>query len=184
MTEQWEPLLAELSGPRRGKLIARARMLVPDTAAAEDLVQDALVATFAKRRGFTNAAQAEHYVRKAIVTHFIDATRRRGRETELWTRAAHEAPTAQANPEDTVPGSLHADALLHSLAPRVRACIALRYLDDLTIRETAAALKLTEGAVKRYVSDGLAVLNTALGTQETAEDDDRVHVSTYEGGQP
>jgi DNA-directed RNA polymerase specialized sigma24 family protein len=40
----------------------------------------------------------------------------------------------------------------------------LRYLDHLSTHEAARALGLSEGAVKRYVSDAVAKLNGLLGT--------------------
>ena len=61
-----------------------------------------------------------------------------------------------------LPGELK--RALSVLSPRQRACVMLRHLDDLSVRETAAVLGLSEGAVKRYVSDGVATLNSLLGT--------------------
>ena len=66
---------------------------------------------------------------------------------------------------------------LASLAPRVRACVLLRYVEDLSIRETAHILGLSEGTVKRYVADGLAALNARLGTT-TPDDSDLAPVTT------
>ena len=46
----------------------------------------------------------------------------------------------------------------------------LRHLDGLSVAETAHALGIAEGSVKRYVADGIGKLNALLGTQEAAED--------------
>jgi RNA polymerase sigma-70 factor (ECF subfamily) len=48
------------------------------------------------------------------------------------------------------------------LSPRERACVALRYFDDLTVADIAARLGIGEGAVKRYLSDGTRKLRDAL----------------------
>ncbi|WP_318241431.1 sigma factor-like helix-turn-helix DNA-binding protein [Cellulomonas avistercoris] len=40
----------------------------------------------------------------------------------------------------------------------------LRHLDDVSVRDTARLLGISEGAVKRYVADGIATLNALLGT--------------------
>jgi RNA polymerase sigma-70 factor (ECF subfamily) len=40
----------------------------------------------------------------------------------------------------------------------------LRFYDDLTVPEIANRLGLSDGAVKRYLSDGIHHLNTVLGT--------------------
>ena len=62
---------------------------------------------------------------------------------------------------------MHADvaAALAHLSERQRACVVLRHLDDLSVRDTARTLGLSEGAVKRYVSDAVAVLDGLLGTR-------------------
>src|SRR5690606_10203343 len=92
------------------------------------------------------------------------------------TRAAHD-------PITELHGTMHAMTMLHHLPPRVRACIALRFLEDRSITETAALLSLSEGAVKRYVSDGLAVLNQVLGTSESAEHD-LISIASPDGARP
>ena len=58
--------------------------------------------------------------------------------------------------------------------------MVLRHLDDLSVRETASLLGLSEGAVKRYVSDGVAALNAALGTTSPDDRDPVVLVQTEE----
>lgn len=181
MTHQWESQLEELCRERAGGLVARARMLVASDAEAQDLVQEALIATFSKRRGFTNTAQAEQYVRKAIVSRFIDTHRKKSRESELWLRVVPSSSGADHSAK--VVSAVDIDSLLQDLPPRVRACIVLRYLEDLSISQTAARLELSEGAVKRYVSDGLAALNAALGTRASVDDPhEHVPLSYAQGG--
>ena len=67
MAHRWEPIFEELSAQRRGRLLAFATML-GGPSNADDLVQEAVIATFSRRRGFTNVAQAEQYVRRAIAS--------------------------------------------------------------------------------------------------------------------
>ena len=51
--------------------------------------------------------------------------------------------------------------------------MVLRQMEDMSIRDTAAALGISEGAVKRYTADGTKRLDTLLGTatdhHETAD---------------
>jgi RNA polymerase sigma factor (sigma-70 family) len=48
------------------------------------------------------------------------------------------------------------------LAPRERACLVLRYYEDLKVDDIASELEISPGAVKRYLSDGLAKLKISL----------------------
>lgn len=176
----WESMAQALVAERYPRLLARAHMLVVSSAEAEDLVQDALVATFSRNRGFESLAQAEQYVRCAIVTQSINASRRGARERERMRGAA--VPEAAPDHAGGVVAQLEAAQILRGLAPRVAACVALRYLEDLSIAETARLLSLSEGAVKRYVSDGLKELNSQLGTSAKVDDADSVPVRVREGG--
>ena len=167
----WEPMLHEVASLRRGRLLAFATMLA-GASAAEDLVQDAVIATFSRHRGFTSVAQAEQYVRRAIATRYVDSVRKATTRRSAEQRAAAlVVPDAVAGFESD--GTV--DAALASLAPRVRACVVLRFIEDLSIRETASVLGLSEGAVKRYVSDGITALNAQLRTTITHHDLTPVH---------
>ena len=62
-------------------------------------------------------------------------------------------------------GAKEAKALtaeLAKLTPRERACIVLRYYEDLKVDDIAEWLGISSGAVKRYLSDGLAKMAVAL----------------------
>ena len=54
------------------------------------------------------------------------------------------------------------EALRH-LTPRERACTVLRFYDDLTADAIGRELGITEGAVRRYLSDAAVKLRGALG---------------------
>ena len=54
-------------------------------------------------------------------------------------------------------------AALGTLSRQQRACVVLRFWDDLTVREIAAALGVAEGTVKRYLSTAVARLADVLG---------------------
>lgn len=157
----WQGLLDELLRDRRPALIGYAALLTGDRASAEDLVHDAVVRTFGRPRAFPNVNAADAYVRRAIATIFVDRARSRGR----WLAALPRLVAAAAVPEDDVAGRLDARAALRTLPQRQRACVVLRFYDDLTVAEIAGQLGLSDGAVKRYLSDGIHHLNALLGTE-------------------
>jgi RNA polymerase sigma factor (sigma-70 family) len=51
-------------------------------------------------------------------------------------------------------------ALIETLAPRQRVAMALFYVEDLSVRDIAASMGITEGAVKAHLSQGRAKLAT------------------------
>lgn len=174
---RWEPVLERMVQERYPQLVARAMLLCSSRADAEDVVQEALISTFSGRARFTTMAEAEQYVRRAIVSRFIDGTRRRGRERALLDQVRPLPVVATA---DGMAAQL--EAALAQLPPRQRACVVLRYLDDVPVRETASLLGLSEGAVKRYTADGIRALNALLGTQGSVHDDSVRILSTQKGG--
>ena len=73
-------------------------------------------------------------------------------------------------PDATVEPDPALAAALAQLAPRVRACVVLRYLADQSHAQIAQALGITEGTVRRNVYDGVGALSEALGTEASVED--------------
>lgn len=162
MARPWERLLEQLVHERYGTLVGWATLVCGSREDAQDLLQEALLATFSSRARFTTLPEAEQYVRRAVATRSIDAARRRGRErVALGTIAGYAAETAP----DVDGHHLPADVMraLTALTQRERACVVLRHLEDLSVRETARVLGISEGAVKRYTSDGVARLDVVLG---------------------
>ena len=172
---EWEGVARTLVDERYGVLVGYARLVAGSAADAEDLVQDALISTFSRRRGLGSVPEAEAYVRRAIVSRFLDGARRSSR-----TKRGQLADTPVAGHADHVELALDLAAALERLTPRERACVVLRHLDGLSGGETAHALGIAEGSVKRYLADGLAKLNAALGTRENASE--HIAVRAHKGG--
>lgn len=171
--------LTALVAERGGALVGYAYLLTGNLAEAEDLVQEGLVRTFARRRAGTDVTWLEAYVRHAILNAYLDAYRKRRR----WLSVVHLA--ADANHADVAADGVAVrrvdvrDALL-TLPPRERACVVLRYFDDLSTREVADRLGLSPGAVKRYLANARERLGPLL--DESAPDPDHITVATTEGG--
>jgi RNA polymerase sigma-70 factor (sigma-E family) len=138
-------------------LLRFAYFVSGDAALAEDLVQDAFV------RIYRAGARVEEptfkaYARTAIVNLSRTSFRRRARE-----RTAVEVPGSVA-PHD--PGER--DEMwraLQQLSPRQRACVALRFYEDMKEREIAAALGMSVGSVKKHTDRAMARLRELLGRQ-------------------
>jgi RNA polymerase sigma factor (sigma-70 family) len=164
---EWERVVHTLVAERGDALTRYAYFVSGSVDDAPDLVQDALVGAFGRlRNGFT-VASAEAYVRRAILNAFID----RGRRASRWRRIAHleAAPVELDSPAEATDARLDLHGELQKLTPRERACLVLRYYDDLKVDDIAETLGLSSGAVKRYLSDGLARMAAALRPDDGSE---------------
>ncbi|WAC66383.1 sigma-70 family RNA polymerase sigma factor [Agrococcus sp. SL85] len=160
MSARWELVVAELVAERGEALVRYATLLTGNEEEARDMVQDALAATFGRLRNGFAVDQAEAYVRRAIANRFLDTARRRQR----WRRISPLVVTPERlDSGSTLAGErLDMAARLEGLAPRERACIVLRYDEDRTVEQIAAELGISQGAVKRYLSDALGKLRGIL----------------------
>lgn len=159
----WEPILDEVMRERAPRLLAFAAMVTGDDAEAHDVLQEALVRSFSKRRAFTHVNAAEAYVRRAIPTVYLDGLRKRKNRERKHSRAFEREDALQPD----VDAQVDVQRALATLSPRERACVVLRYYDDCTVAQVAAQLGLADGTVKRYLADASAKLAAVLGTTQS-----------------
>ena len=166
---RWEPVLDEVMRERSPRLLAYAALLTGDDAEAEDVLQEALVRSFSRGRSFDNTNVAEAYVRRAIPSVFIDRLRKR--------KAAERAHDKDAARAERVGGGgpdrevvMDVRAALATLPPRERACVVLRFYDDLTVPQIAHELGIAEGTFKRYLADASDKLAAILDIDAPAHE--------------
>jgi RNA polymerase sigma-70 factor (ECF subfamily) len=179
--ERWAGALEHLVRERGPALVSYAAMLCGSRAEAEDIVQDAVVKVFSRPGGplaravvpddgpgvrsaiaHDDLRALEAYTRRAILTTYLDRYRHR----RPWPRVLRLSAQPDRLPDPVSgPGADRHDvaAALRLLTPRQRACVVLRYIDDLTVPAIAVELGLVEGTVKRHLHDAVAVLRTLLG---------------------
>lgn len=164
----WTQVMETLVRQRRPALVGYAYLLTGSRSEAEDLVQEAIVRTFARGRAKTSVREAEAYVKRAIANEAVNRARHGLVVRENQARLAEPA----SNPSHDVRVNSRADleAALDTLSPRERAVTVLKYVDDLTIASIAVVLKLTDGTVKRYLANAAVKLREVLG-------DDAVNIS-------
>ncbi len=156
----WAQQLETLVEERGPALFGYAYVLTGDKARAEDLVQDALIRTFQRGRGDLGLNSAHAYVKRAISAAFVDSGRRLRARPQISNVEA-DAPVPDHADNVVLALSLHASIL--TLPPRERACVVLRYLEDMNVAAIAAELGLATGSVKRYLSDGVGRLRALHG---------------------
>jgi RNA polymerase sigma factor (sigma-70 family) len=161
---RWEEVVTRLVAERGDALTRYAYLISGSRDDASDLVQDALVKTFGRlRNGFT-IASAEAYVRRAILNTYLDS----GRRTSLWRKIAHlqAVPDIDEAKDSETESRIDLRGELMKLTPRERACLVLRYYEDLKVDDIAEWLEISPGAVKRYLSDGLGKMAISLKDDE------------------
>ena len=147
-----------------GRALARtATLIAGDATAGEDLLQTALARTYVRWTTAADIEDLEAYVRVVLVRAHI-SWRRRLSSTELVRDVAPEELTAPDIADRLVDRGLLLGAL-QKLPPKQRAALVLRYFDDLSEADTAAALGCSAGSVKQHTSRGLARLRQLLGAE-------------------
>jgi len=144
----------------RGSALSRAAYLMTgNRSQAEELVQSALVKAAVRWRRLVAGGDPEAYVRKIMVNDHISWWRRFARRERPETWAGVVAVRDQA---DRTAERIDLAAALAKLPARQRAVIVLRFYQDLSEVETAAAMGCAVGTVKSQTSDALAKLRRLI----------------------
>jgi RNA polymerase sigma-70 factor (sigma-E family) len=152
---------------RSAALLRTAYMLTGNKADAEDLLQTALAKTYLAWDSIRDRGAVDAYVRRIMLNTRTSWWRRRRHVSEFPTDQVPEAPVDH---DDTERVALH-DALWTALADlpkRQRAMVVLRYYEDLSEAETAAALGVSVGTVKSTTARALARLRDHAGLRVDA----------------
>jgi len=151
-----EAAFTEFAAASRARLRSTAYLLCGDWDRASDHVQEGLLRVYVAWPRLEKNGGELAYARKAVVSAFLDAQRK---------RSSRERPTSEhpdrATHEDVATAVADRTALMAALAllpGRQRACVVLRYFEELDVRETAAVLGCSEGTVKSQTSRALGSL--------------------------
>jgi RNA polymerase sigma-70 factor (sigma-E family) len=152
---------------RSAALLRTAYLLTGNNSDAEDLLQTALAKTYLAWPRIRDRHAVDAYVRRTMVNA----------RTSWWRRDRHLTSVAHDEHLATMPATGRdplADADLHDalwtalarLPRRQRAAVVLRYYEELSEAETAAALGVSVGTVKSTVARGLAKLRDDAGLRD------------------
>ncbi len=182
----WHEDLEMLVAQRGTVLVGYAYTLCGDVRQAEDLVQEALVKYCSRlvrpggRRDRAASGMrtvpldgdapdkaahapvefAEAYVRRMVLNLYLDGWRRRKRWADIEPRVATDDRVRF--PDSGITARADVVQALTRLTPRQRACVVLRYFEDMTIEQVADTLGNAPGTVKRHLHDALHVLRDVL----------------------
>ena len=153
--------IAELHARHYVNLVRLAVALIDRQESAEEVVQDAFLATIRRWDELRDPSAAEAYLRRAVV----NGSRDRLRARRVRRAIKIPAPDHMRSPEDEVLLLEEHRALidaLRTLPRRQREVLVLRYFGDLSERETAGAVGISVGGVKSSAHRGMAALRRAL----------------------
>ena len=140
---------------RRG--LARAGQ---PTDLSEDIVQEILLAVHLKRHTWDPAAPLGPWLFAIARNKLIDALRRKGRR--VFVDIDEFAEILPAEPERDVASQREVDKHLEGLPARQRDVVRAISVDSASIKDTAAKLAMSEGAVRVALHRGLAALAAKL----------------------
>jgi RNA polymerase sigma-70 factor (sigma-E family) len=163
LAEAQTPSFDDFVATRSRALWRSAWLLTGDAQKAEDLLQTALVKVWRRWPKVAKDGSVEAYARRALVTTYTDWWRRKWTgevptevlpERERASVGAVEGSDLAATRHDLVEA-------LARLSRGQRAVVVLRYFEDLTEVETAAALGCSVGTVKSQHSRAMAALRSS-----------------------
>ncbi|MFD7021254.1 RNA polymerase sigma factor [Promicromonospora sukumoe] len=180
---QWENELEELMARRGRALVGYGYTLCRDRGQAEDLVQDALVKVFSRLRrprelsgggqvvdlDQPRLTNAEAYVRRAMLTIYLDGYRRQTSWTGIKHLLADEDRATAA--ERVATARVDVGVALAKLSPRQRESVVLRFFEDMTVPQIAQTLGTSPGTIKRHLSNAMEVLRGSLAELTVPEMD-------------
>ena len=126
-----------------------------DREAAADAVQDAFTRAYARWRRISRYEHPAGWIRHVALNRLRDHFRHEQRGNTVHARLAAEATTS------VDPPALPDDALMAAvrrLPTQQQIAVSLYYVEQLSVREIAASMKLSEGAVKYHLHAGRTAL--------------------------
>jgi RNA polymerase sigma-70 factor (sigma-E family) len=142
-------------------LVRLGALLLRDTGAAEEVVQESFIAMHGAWRRLRDPDKALAYLRTSVVNKSRSVLRHR---TVELRHAPASMPDA-ASAEHGAMGALEHQSVivaLRRLPERQREVLVLRYYSDLSEADIAETLGISRGAVKSHASRGMAALRTTL----------------------
>ena len=131
-------------------MVRVAVLLLGDRQVAEEVVQDAFIATYQR---WSQVESPGAYVRQCVVNKSRDVLRRR-RLAEAVLRRSHRTD----DDVDLTGVPEHVEDLLRALTPRQRTAVVLRYYEDLGLYEIARLMHTRPGTVGSLLNRALARL--------------------------
>jgi RNA polymerase sigma-70 factor (ECF subfamily) len=142
----------------RSRLVGLAYSLTGDRSIAEDIAQDALLAT---HQAWADLSSPLAYARRTAVNLAATRVRHAGRERRAFARWSARAQMFT----ELAPVDAEFWRTVAALPPRQREVVALHYVEDLAVADIAIALEIAPGSVKSALHDARRALAHTLGLE-------------------
>jgi RNA polymerase sigma-70 factor, ECF subfamily len=147
----YEWLLRDISRALRPAIRHRVRQASLPSAEVEDILQEILIGLHTMRRRWDDTRPFLPWLHAILRYKLTDAVRRRERERRVrgdLSAEAWDAIVDEAAPQD---GAMTGDALMHALdalSAGQRHVVEAVAIDGASVRDTAAVLHISEGAIR------------------------------------
>ena len=150
-------------------LCRTAYLLCGDWRRAEDATQEALIRMYRHWPKMHNRPGLKAYARKVVVSTTLEALRRKSSREVVSDDSQFLGTRDPADPYSRLENRMVIREALDELPPRQRACVVLRYFDQLSVDETAEALGVRPGTVKSQTMRALDKLRAHPGLADVSE---------------
>lgn len=167
-SEDFEAAFEALYLKYRDRVYSIAFRVSGSSVDAMDIVQEAFSLVFRKLDGFRSNSLFSTWLFRIVVNCSIDL-RRRERSRRVWRS---ETDLFAEEPQDPAIGPVaraetselagQVQEAIHRLSPKLRAIMALRYLEDMSYEDLAATLGLSMGTVKSRLARAHLALERVL----------------------
>lgn len=163
MAQRWHPDFEKLVDEHQSMVFSLAWRMTGDRGLAEEVAQDVFLELDRHMDKIESPEHALNWLRRVAMNRSADAMRRRRvRGVDLWVEIEenHGAPAE----ERQSPLATRLENLLSTLPEAQRAALILRYQEDLTPDEIAAAVDAPVATVKSNLHRGLKLLRSKATT--------------------
>lgn len=145
-----------------GRLVRALTVVSGDRERAADAVQEAFVKAHLRWRKLQRYDDPVGWIRRVAINRLRDDHRREQRKRSAVDRLEGEALSTPDRTHDVSVRDASLMALLGDLPRQQRLCLALFYVDELSVSEISRALEISDGAVKFHLHQGRERLRDRL----------------------
>jgi RNA polymerase sigma-70 factor, ECF subfamily len=164
MAHDWQPDFEQLVDEHQSMVYSLAVRMTGDRGLAEEIAQDVFLDLDRNLAKIESPLHARFWLRRVAMSRTTDALRRnRVRGMDLWVEMDENHGVAEE--ERSSPLGARLERLLITLPGPQRAALLLRYQEELTPEEIAAALDAPLATVKSNLQRGLKLLRAKAASQ-------------------